>query len=69
LIDLAKSEICQMRLYTKCTTKPKYQAMDECERLRRAFGRVKEFAEVLPNERVCWLELRAAVEKALQRRG
>lgn len=43
--------------------------MDEMERLRIAFDRVKEFPEFLPNERVYWLELRAAVEKVLERHG
>jgi hypothetical protein len=43
--------------------------MDEMERLRRAFDRVKEFPEFLPDERVHWLELRAAVEKVLERLG
>lgn len=43
--------------------------MDEFERLRVAFDRVKEFPEFKPHERVLWLELRAAVEKVLERHG
>jgi len=44
--------------------------MDEdWARLRAAFDRLKEFPEFLPNERVYWLELRAAVEKVLERHG
>lgn len=43
--------------------------MDEMQRLRAAFDRVKEFPEFLPNERVYWLELRAAAEKVLERHG
>jgi hypothetical protein len=43
--------------------------MDWVGRLRRAFDRVKEFPEFLPDERMHWLELRAAVEKVLERRG
>lgn len=42
---------------------------EDMERLRAAFDRVKEFPELLPDERVRWLELRAAVEKVLERRG
>lgn len=41
--------------------------MEEMERLRQAFDQVKEFPEFLPNERVHWLDLRAAVEKVLER--
>ncbi len=43
--------------------------MDEMQQLRAAYDRVKEFPEFLPNERVYWLELRAAVEKVLERHG
>jgi len=43
--------------------------MEEMDRLRQAFDRVKEFPEFLPNERVYWLELRVAVEKVLERHG
>lgn len=43
--------------------------MDEWARVRNAFDRVKEFPEFLPNERVHWLELRAAVEKLLERQA
>lgn len=43
--------------------------MDDWERLRAAFNRVKEFPEFLPDERVHWLELRQAVEKLLERHG
>lgn len=43
--------------------------MEEMERPRQAFDRVKEFPEFLPNERVYWLERRAAVEKVLERHG
>lgn len=35
--------------------------------MRAAFDRVKAFPEFLPDERVHWLELRAAVEKVLER--
>lgn len=41
--------------------------MDDWDRLRAAFDRVKEFPEFKPDERVHWLELRAAVEKVLER--
>lgn len=42
--------------------------MDEAlARLRAAFDRVKDFPEFKPEERVYWLELRAAVEKVLER--
>ena len=43
--------------------------LEEIQRLRAAFDRVKEFPEFLPDERVHWLELRAAVEKLLERFG
>lgn len=43
--------------------------MEDWERLRAAYDRVKEFPEFNPNERVHWLELRAAVEKLLERHG
>lgn len=39
------------------------------DRLRAAFDRVKEFPEFKPDERVRWLELRAAVEQLLERHG
>jgi len=42
-------------------------ASNELERLRAAFDRVKDFPEFKPDERVHWLELRAAVEKVLDR--
>ena len=41
--------------------------MDEWERLRSAFDRVKEFPEFQPDERARWLDLRQAVEKVLER--
>ncbi len=41
--------------------------MEEMERLRQAFEQVKEIPEFLPNERVHWLDLRAAAEKVLER--
>jgi hypothetical protein len=40
--------------------------VDEMERLHRAFDRVKEFPALLPDKRVRWIELLAAVEKALE---
>jgi hypothetical protein len=42
---------------------------DDIAALRAAFDRVKEFPEFLPDERARWLDLRAAVEKFLERRG
>jgi len=43
--------------------------MDEMGQLRAAFDRLKEFPEFLPDERVHWLALRAAVEKVLEKYG
>lgn len=43
--------------------------LEDIQRLRAAFDRVKEFSEFLPDERVHWLELWAAVEKLLERFG
>lgn len=43
--------------------------MDEMQRLRAAYDHVKEGPEFLPDERVCWLDLRAAAEKVPERFG
>jgi hypothetical protein len=45
------------------------ETANDMQRLRIAFDRVKEFPEFLLNERVYWLDLRAAVEKVLERHG
>ncbi len=54
-------------LYAIRTKTREAGAMDEWERLRAAFDRVKDFPEFKPEERVYWLELRSAVEKLLER--
>lgn len=43
--------------------------IDDLDRLRAAFDRVKEFPEFLPDERARWLELRKAVERFLERQA
>ncbi len=44
-----------------------YPLREDMERLKAAFDRVADRPEFLPNERVYWLDLRAAVEKVLER--
>lgn len=44
-------------------------ASEEKQRLDRAYDRIKEFPEFNPNERVHWLEFRAAFEAYRERWG